>query len=284
MSIQLVTFGGLHLFDGACELEQLLSQRSRAALFIYLTIEGRVSREALLATFWPESNAEGARHALRQSLYHLRKVVGPKQWIVSRVHELVACGAIGADATAFGEAMERGDTERAVRLYRGPFLDGVHLVDLQNWERWVDSRRASYARLFRKACRDVLDARLAARDFAGGIAVAERWTAQDLTDDEAQHRLIAALVAAGERTEAIRQYETYARLLVREGLEPLEETRDLVNHLRRARGAGLLHHPLSSGQSSVRSGASRPASRVPRPSGSNASRRPRSPAPSSQAH
>lgn len=281
MSIQLVTFGGLHLFDGACEVEQLLSQRSRAALFIYLTIEGRVSREALLATFWPESNAEGARHALRQSLYHLRKVVGPKEWIVSRVHELVACGAIGADATAFRDAMERGDTERAVRLYRGPFLDGVHLVDLQNWERWVDSRRASYARLFRKACRDVLDARLAARDFAGGIAVAERWTAQDLTDDEAQHRLIAALVAAGERTEAIRQYETYARLLVREGLEPLEETRDLVNHVRGARGAGSMHHPLSSGQSLVSSGASRPAPAPPHP---NASRRHRSPVPSSQAH
>jgi len=264
MSIQLVTFGGLHLFDGAGELEQLLSQRSRAALFIYLTIEGRVSREALLATFWPESNAEGARHALRQSLYHLRKVVGPKEWIVSRVHELVACGAIGADATAFGEAMERGDTERAVRLYRGPFLDGVHLVDLQNWERWVDSRRASYARLFRKACRDVLDARLAARDFAGGIAVAERWTAQDLTDDEAQHRLIAALVAAGERTEAIRQYETYARLLVREGLEPLQETRDLVNQLRGARGAGFTAPP--SEQWAVISKKCRFAPRIPRPS------------------
>ena len=273
MGIQLVTFGGLRVFDGVSEREQLLSQRSRAALFVYLTIEGRVSREALLATFWPESDAENARHALRQSLYHLRQVAGAKDWIASRPHELVVCRAIGSDATAFDDAMERGNAERAVRLYRGPFLDGVHLVDLQYWERWVDSRRTRYARLFRKACRDVLDARLAAQDFAGGIAVAERWTAQDATDDEAQHRLIAALAAAGERTEAIRQYETYVRLLVAEGLEPLEETRDLVEQLRTGRPRSPIPHPTSR--------IPRPAFRAPRPS---ALRRHRSPMPNSQAH
>jgi DNA-binding SARP family transcriptional activator len=232
MAVQLVTFGGLRVLDGARELERLLSQRSRAALFIYLTIERRVSREPLTAMFWPESDAENARHALRQSLYHLRKVVGGNDWIDSRAHELVVCGAVGADATAFSDAVERGDTERAVRLYRGPFLDGVHLVDLRPWESWVDGRRAKYARLFRKACRSLLDARLAARDFAGAIAVAECWTARDPTDDEAQHRLIAALAAGGERAEALRQYETYARLLAPDGLEPLDETRELVERLR----------------------------------------------------
>lgn len=232
MGVQLVTFGGLHVLDDARHLERLLSQRSRAALFIYLTIQRRVSREALTAMFWPESDAENARHALRQCLYHLRKVIGGDDWIHSRAHELIVCGAVGADATAFSEAMERGDTERAVHLYHGPFLDGVHLVDLQSWESWVDCRRTRYARLFRKACRDLLDVKLAARDFPSAIAVAERWTAPDPTDDEAQHRLIAALAAAGERTDAIRQYETYARLLATEGLEPLDETRHLVEQLR----------------------------------------------------
>jgi DNA-binding SARP family transcriptional activator len=234
MGIQLVAFGGLHLFDDARELARLCRQRSRAALFIYLTIERRVSREALTAMFWPESDAENARHALRQSLYHLGKVLGGNHWIESRAHELVVGGVVGADVNCFSDAIERGDRERAVRLYRGPFLDGVHLVDLQGWENWVDRRRTRYARLFRKACRELLDARLAAGDFTGAIAVAERWTAPDPADDEAQHGLIASLAAAGERTDAIRQYETYARLLEPEGLEPLDETRTLVAQLRTA--------------------------------------------------
>jgi DNA-binding SARP family transcriptional activator len=235
MGVQLVTLGGLSVRDGRDDPERLLSQRSRAALFIYLTVERRVSRDALTAMFWPESDAGNARHALRQSLYHLTKLMGNRDWISSHSHELVVHSELTADAISFSNAAECGDAERCVRLYHGPFLDGVHLVSLQAWESWVDGRRARYARLFRKACRDLLDARLAAGELVGAIAAAERWVAADPSDDEAQHRLISALAAVGERAEAIRQYETYVRLLAAEGLEPLDETRALVEQLRRER-------------------------------------------------
>jgi DNA-binding SARP family transcriptional activator/TolB-like protein len=231
MAIQLVTFGGLHAIDDSGGLDRLLGQHSRAALFIYLAVERRVARESLTAVFWPESDAENARHALRQSLYHLRKAVG-RDWIESRAHELVVTDDVRTDAHAFANALDRADIASAVDLYRGPFLDGVHLVDLQPWEAWVDARRAHYARAFRKACRDLLEGRSAAGDPAGAIHIAERWAARDPADDEAQHRLIAALAAAGERAEAIRQYEIYARRLEQDGQEPLDETRDLADRLR----------------------------------------------------
>lgn len=232
MGIQLVTFGGLRVFNDGRELASLVSQRARTALFVYLTIERRVSREALIALFWPESEPQKARHALRQSLYHIRKLVGHQDLIVSRAHEIVLREGFAADVAAFTDAVAHGDNEHAIRLYHGPFLDGVHLVDRQQWESWVDGRRARYARMFRKACRELLDVRLEARDLAGAIAVSERWVAPDPADDEAQHWLIATLAAAGERAEALRQYQTYARLLALEGLEPLDQTRVLVEQLR----------------------------------------------------
>jgi DNA-binding SARP family transcriptional activator/TolB-like protein len=246
VAVQLVTFGGLHVVDDAGELERLLAQRSRAALFIYLVVERRVSRESLAAMFWPESDAENARHALRQSLYHLRRAIGDREWIDSRAHELVVRDDVRADATLFTDAVERGDTELAVRLYRGPFLDGVHLVDLKPWETWVDGRRSQYARAFRKACRDLVETKRTAGDQHGAIAAAERWVACDASDDEAQHRLIQALAAAGERAEAIRQYEMYARVLEPDGLEPLDETRELVERLR-AESARLPTTSVSTG-------------------------------------
>ena len=232
MTIRLVTFGGLRVLDDHAELERPLAQRSRAALFVYLTIERRVPRDSVMAIFWPESDAARARHALRQALYHLRESLGDADWIAVRGHELVVRPDVTADATAFDDALGRGDTERALRLYTDPFLDGVHLVPLQPWESWVDARRMRYARRFRQACRTCLDARLSASDFVGAITVAERWTAADPADDEAQHRLIATLAAAGERTDAIRQYEAYARVLAPDGLQPLDETRHLVEQLR----------------------------------------------------
>jgi DNA-binding SARP family transcriptional activator len=232
MTIQIVTFGGLRaVHDDNGELDWLLSQHSRAALLVYLAVERRVSRDSLTTVFWPESDAENARHALRQSLYQLRKAVGG-EWIDSRAHELVVTDAVRTDTQAFTEAVDRGDRGSAVELYRGPFLDGIHLVDLQQWESWVDARRAQYARAFRKASREMLELRRAAGDLTGAIEVAERWAGREPSDDEAQHRLIETLAAAGERAEAIRQYETYARRMAADGLQPLDETVALAERLR----------------------------------------------------
>src|SRR4030095_10667009 len=107
MAIQLITFGGLHVVSDNGELDWLLAQHTRAALLGYPVVERRASRESLMAFFWPESDAENARHALRQSLYHLRKAVGG-EWLDSRAHELVGTGGVTTDADAFTEAIEVG--------------------------------------------------------------------------------------------------------------------------------------------------------------------------------
>src|SRR5689334_2032653 len=103
MGIRLVTLGSLRVFATDRELERPLAQRSRAAVFTYLTIQRRVPRDALLAMFWPESDSGAARHALRQSLYHLRNSLGGVDWIAARGHELVVRADVAGDATAFDE-------------------------------------------------------------------------------------------------------------------------------------------------------------------------------------
>src|SRR5690606_2991068 len=231
MTIRLTTLGGLRMFGGDAELEGLPAQPLRAALFVYLAVERRVSRASLLAVFWPERDEAHARQSLRQGLYHLRKLLG-EDWLHARAQELRIGRGVHTDVHAFTAALERGDAEAAARLYTGPFLDGVHLADLEAWESWVHGRRTLYARAFRKASRAWLDACRAAGDLAGAIEAAQCWVKPDPFDDEAQHRLIEALAAAGERAEAIRQYETYARLLEPDGLRPLDETVALVERVR----------------------------------------------------
>jgi DNA-binding SARP family transcriptional activator len=231
MMIHLTTLGGLRIRRGGHDLDHLLRQRSRTALFLYLAVEGSATRESLATVFWPESNAENARHALRQSLYHLRGELG-SDWLEQRAQELRTGPAVRTDVHDFAATLEAGDPESAARLYTGPFLDGVHLVDLQSWESWVDARRLEYARLFRQVCRDWLDARLEAGDLPGAVEAARHWVGPDPYDDEAQHRLIDVLTLAGERSEAIRQFELYARLLEADGLRPLEETVALVERAR----------------------------------------------------
>ena len=179
MAIQLVTFGGLHAIDDNGELDWLLAQHSRAALFVYLAVERRVSRESLTSVLL--AGERRRERATRAAAEPLSPAEGRwRDWLDSRAHELVVRrDDVSTDAQAFTDAIERGDADSAVELYRGPFLDGVHLVDLKPWESWVDSRRAQYARAFRKACRELIDAKQAAGDLDGAVEAAERWTARD---------------------------------------------------------------------------------------------------------
>jgi DNA-binding SARP family transcriptional activator/tetratricopeptide (TPR) repeat protein len=236
VTIRLTTFGGLRVVSDEGELDFLLGQRSRAALLVYLGVEREVSRDSLLTVFWPESDEESARHALRQSLYHLRGALG-HTWFESRGREVRVRANVTTDVQAFTRALEEGDTEAAAKLYRGPFLDAVHLADLNAWDAWVEGKRALYARGFRKACRGWLEERRRAGDLGGAVETAERWVAPDPLDDEAQHELVRSLAESGERAEAIRQFEAYRRALEADDLRPLDETVALVDGLRRAGAA-----------------------------------------------
>lgn len=231
MTIRLITLGGLRAVDADGELDWLAGQRVRAALLVHVAVEGRVRRASLATILWPDSDEEHARSALRQSLYHLRRVLGADV-VQALAHDLRAGPRVRTDVGDFAAALERGAPESAARLYAGPFLDGIHLVDVPLWERWVDGKRGELARGFRTACRDWLESRRSAGDLDGALEAALAWAAPDPGDDEAQHQLIRTLVDAGEAAEAIRQYETYARMLELEGLRPLDETAALIERAR----------------------------------------------------
>src|SRR5215218_8242017 len=85
--IELRTLGTLELrsADGT-PLGSVLTQPRRSALLCYLALaapRGFQRRDTLYAMFWPEHDTEHARHALRQSLYFLRRALGAKA-VVSR--------------------------------------------------------------------------------------------------------------------------------------------------------------------------------------------------------
>ena len=73
---RLETFGALRLTDEAGA--GLPGQRRRLALLALLAVAGPrgLSRDKLQAYLWPEGDAEGARHALEQAIYGLRRQLG----------------------------------------------------------------------------------------------------------------------------------------------------------------------------------------------------------------
>ena len=72
---RLATLGGLSLGNSAAA--DVAIPRRRLALLALLAAAGDrgLSRDKLVAYFWPDSAAEDARHSLEQLLYSLRQQV-----------------------------------------------------------------------------------------------------------------------------------------------------------------------------------------------------------------
>src|SRR5690348_1937679 len=100
--IQLRTLGALDLTSSAgTSLETVLKQPKRTGLLCYLALASRLGfcrRDTVLAMFWPDYDAEQARRALRQSLYFLRRSLGPGVLVSRGYDELGIAGGICCDA------------------------------------------------------------------------------------------------------------------------------------------------------------------------------------------
>jgi DNA-binding SARP family transcriptional activator len=241
--IELHTLGALDLrtSDGR-EVRAVLQQPKRLGLLAYLAADSPRRfhrRDTLLALFWPDLDEGHARAALRRSLHFLRGALGPET-VAGRGDEEVGVPdhALWCDTTALERALDSGDPEQAAALYRGQFLEGLHVEGAASeFQDWLDRERDRLRR--RAASAATLLMERAERE--GRPRDAAGWARRALElmpDDEAAlRRLLALLDSAGERPGAVQAYEDFARRMAADlDLEPSAETRALAESIRTRTG------------------------------------------------
>jgi DNA-binding SARP family transcriptional activator len=192
--------------------------RRRLALLAMIAASGDmgISRDKLLFYFWPEGAEERSRHALTQTLYALRRDMGGAEIIAGSSELRLARDVMTSDIGELNAALEAGQLERALALYAGPFLDGVFLPSLPDFERWVEEERVSIARRISAALESLADS-AAGR---GDATAAERWSRQLATLDPLNGRyalrLMESLVALGDRAGALRHARIHEALVSQE--------------------------------------------------------------------
>jgi DNA-binding SARP family transcriptional activator len=240
MATQLFTLGLPRVEAGGNELASFQRHKLRLALLSFVGIERAVSRERTVGVFWPDRSPDAARHALSQALYEIRQDLSEDPF-AAEGDRIQVSGDLWVDAAAFEAAVEGKVSDDACALYRGAFLEGVYLWRTREWEQWVDVQRARLGRLHRRARRMQLEELDATGGVEHALAAARSWAELEPLDDEAQHRVIELLVRTGQRTEALRHYDVYAQRLLEElEVEPLDETKELIELLR----AGTSHGPV----------------------------------------
>lgn len=232
--VLLRTFGGLSLASDEAALPPSATQRRRLALLVLLARSGGIgiSRDKLCSYLWPEASAESARHALDQLLYATRRDLG-RDAIVSDGGQLrLSSHVIRADCAEFDRHLEANEADRAVALYAGPFLDGVHLGGSPELERWVEGERGRLAARFHGALEALGRAAMERGDAEAAVGWWRSRVAAEPLDGRATLRLMEALAKAGDVAGAIRSARMHA-VLVREelGATPDAEVQVLAERL-----------------------------------------------------
>lgn len=261
--IQLRTLGLLDLRNPeGQEIRTILQQPKRLGLLAYLSVATPRRfhrRDSLLALFWPDLDQEHARAALRRSLYFLRAELGA-DILAGRGDEEVGLteAALWCDATALDRALDAGEFERAVELYRGPLLDGLYVSgSAPEYQDWLDRERNRLRTRAGAAARALADK----SDEEGRLPDAVQWCRRAVElapeDEGTLRRLLTLLDHTGDRSAALRAYDDFARRMIREfELEPSPETRRLASAIRQrgtspkapgpSPGEDQLEHPAAS--------------------------------------
>lgn len=174
-------------------------KRDRAAAIVKLLAvspQYRIHREQAMEAFWPDLDIEAAGANLRKAIHFARRAVGIQDFItVSR--EIVALSSdieFETDVARFEAAARRAiksgdpaECEKAADLYGGVLLPDDRFLE------WLDGPRYQLQKLY-----------------ADVLRTGRLWRhliALDPTDEEAQCALMQAALDAGNRTEAIRQFD-----------------------------------------------------------------------------
>jgi DNA-binding SARP family transcriptional activator len=240
--VTLRTLGSIELRDEAGRAARsVLAQTKRLAVLIRLASSPgqRCRRDTLLGLFWPDHDSLHARGALRQTVRFLRRELGTATFVSMGDHELMlSSDAITCDVAAFAQAFAERRFEDALELYNGEFVPGMFVPSAApEFDDWLDAERSR----MRFAAIDSA-VRLIARAREGRNAeLALHWARRAVVlapdDERLRQTLLRLLDEVGDRSGALRAYETFAAYLRRElDVEPSIATQALTAAIRGAGG------------------------------------------------
>jgi WD40 repeat protein/DNA-binding SARP family transcriptional activator len=236
-ALRIYTLGGLSIECNDQPVSGFVSRKVEA-LLVYLACTRRPqAREVLAELLWPERTQSQSLGSLRGGLSNLRQVLpanvnvtrrtvtlasDPACWVdVAEVEQLLARAGIRDRRESILSDAEAKALVGALDLYQGDFLQGFYVADSRAFEEWAELERDRLRRIVIEALHHLVLYDLQHGVYADGIAQATRLLSLDPLHEEINRHLILLLAQAGQRTQALAQYEAYCRLLDEElGVKP----------------------------------------------------------------
>jgi DNA-binding SARP family transcriptional activator len=212
--------------------------RKHLALLIYLARSPRRarSRDHLVGLLWGDRTEASARHSLSEALRVIRRHAGEASVDTTGGQVRLAPGFVEVDVDQLEALAGAESWGAAAELIAGEFLEGFAVPGASEFEDWLAAERE----LWRRRGVEVLVRGSETLAQAGrtqdASALAARALALEPMSERALGATLRCLSLAGDRAGALEVFDRFRARLAEVGAEPGEETRALVERVRRERG------------------------------------------------
>ena len=222
-------------------------RRKNRAILAYLALSPIPLGRHELANLFCQSAADPA-HTFRLSLSRLRRALGQAALVSEGQTIQFNQGYFQTDIAAFQQILGEADLphvtveqlEKGVMLYRGDFLEGVHLPDAPEFEMWLVGQRSYWRQLYERGALALLKGLVGQERYPAAFPIAQRLVQQNPLLEEAHYHLIWLYAQMGRRTAALQQFAQCRIILQQElAVQPTPELLILHDEIQAGRPAAV---------------------------------------------
>ncbi len=226
MRLQTLGVAALRGEEGAAPL---LGLGKPLALLIFLSAAPArtVSRAALVSLFWSDLEPEPAKHALRQTLWYLRRRTN-SEVVMTVGDSVILSPAVRTDRDELLAASARSDHAQVVATYGGAFISTFATPGSVGFEEWAALERRRLLEVFRHSAETLIRTNLGRGHARSAIDLARRLRDEDVNDEGGWRLLLEACISAGEHLGARAEAQALEQLAQRDDIELQPATRAAI--------------------------------------------------------
>jgi len=202
------------------------------ALFYYIAVNKKATRDELATLLWTEENDSVAKKNLRNAIYQIKKSF-KKEVILSPDNSIVMLNNkldIYTDVDLF---LQDKDKEKCIDVYKGDFLKGFYVKNAEGFEEWVFKTRENYKTTYKEKIQNEIN------NLDGKDNKTEKYAKLLILTDEFNEEPYRILMKyykeMGSLNKVIETYNELCQLLKKElGILPSEKSKEIFDQAMRS--------------------------------------------------
>ncbi|MGD9569538.1 MAG: BTAD domain-containing putative transcriptional regulator [Sedimentibacter sp.] len=196
------------------------------ALFYYVCINKKVSREEATNMFWSDSNEETARKNLRDAIYKIKtsideNIFAPSKSVIEISNEFV----IETDIDNINES-------NAVNLYVGDFLQNFFVKNCNEFENWLQEKRNHYKNIYITSIHNKINELISISDYSTIEKYGNILIKNDPYNEKTYRYLMKIYALSEDYNKSIKLYQELSNVLMKDlGVEPELKTKKIYKEI-----------------------------------------------------